>query len=86
MTRGIIKYMATLAITAVCGGCHNVSIEMDIDEKGTHVEAVTSTSFATKGEILNPNKAVFYANRPFIYFIRDGFGSICFAGVYHGGK
>ena len=24
MKRGIIKFMAALAITAVCGGCHNV--------------------------------------------------------------
>ena len=24
MTRGIIKVMTTLAITAVCGDCHNV--------------------------------------------------------------
>ena len=59
-------------------------IEMDIDEKGTHIEAVTSTCFATKGETQNPTKAVFYANRPFIYFIRDGFGTICFAGIYTG--
>ena len=59
-------------------------IEMDIDEKGTHIEAVTSTFFATKGEMRDPTKAVFYANRPFIYFIRDGFGTICFAGIYTG--
>ena len=59
-------------------------IEMDFDEKGTHIEAVTSTCFATKGEMRKPTKAVFYANRPFIYFIRDGFGTICFAGIYTG--
>ena len=59
-------------------------IEMEIDEKGTHIEAVTSTCFATKGETRNPTKAVFYANRPFIYFIRDCFGTICFAGIYTG--
>lgn len=59
-------------------------IEMDIDEKGTHIEAVTSTCFATKGEMRKPTKAVFYANRPFIYFIRDSFGTICFAGIYTG--
>lgn len=29
MTRGIIKYMATLAITVVCGGCHNVSATVE---------------------------------------------------------
>ena len=61
-------------------------IEIDVDEKGTHVEAITSTSFATLSELSKPTRAEFYANRPFIYFIRDGFGSICFAGVYNGGK
>ena len=29
MSRGIVKYMATLAITAVCGGCHNVSATVE---------------------------------------------------------
>jgi len=61
-------------------------IEIDVDEKGTHVEAITSTSFATLSELSKPTRAEFYANRPFIYFIRDGFGTICFAGVYRGGK
>ena len=58
------------------------NIEIDVDEKGTHVEAITSTSFATLSEVSKPTRAEFYANRPFIYFIRDNFGSICFAGVY----
>ena len=58
------------------------NIEIDVDEKGTHVEAITSTSFATLSEVSKPSRAEFYANRPFIYFIRDNFGSICFAGVY----
>ena len=61
-------------------------IEIDVDEKGTHVEAVTSTSFVTLCSLSNPTRAEFYANRPFIYFIRDGFGAICFAGVYRGDK
>ena len=60
------------------------NIEIDVDEKGTHVEAITSTSFATLSEVSKPSRAEFYANRPFIYFIRDNFGSICFAGVYRG--
>ena len=60
------------------------NIEIDVDEKGTHVEAITSTSFATLSEVSKPTRAEFYANRPFIYFIRDNFGSICFAGVYRG--
>lgn len=29
MSRGIVKYMATLAITAVCGGCHNTSATVE---------------------------------------------------------
>ena len=62
------------------------NIEIDVDEKGSHVEAVTSTSFVTLCSLSNPTRAEFYANRPFIYFIRDYFGTICFAGVYRGGK
>lgn len=61
-------------------------IEFDLDEEGTHVEAVTTSELITLGESSNPDKAVFRANRPFIYFIRDDFGSICFAGVYRGGE
>ena len=62
------------------------NIEIDVDEEGTHVEAITSTSFATLSELSKPTKAEFYANRPFVYFIRDYFGSICFAGVFRGCK
>ena len=61
-------------------------IEFELDEDGTHVEAVTTSALITVGESSNPDKVVFRANRPFIYFIRDGFGAICFAGVYRGGK
>ena len=62
------------------------NIEIDVDEKGSHVEAVTSTSFVTLCSLSNPTRAEFRANRPFIYFIRDYFGSICFAGVFRGCK
>ena len=34
MTRGIIKVMTTLAITAVCGGCHNV--RETVEEAAAH--------------------------------------------------
>ena len=61
-------------------------IDFNLDEEGTHVEAVTTSALISLGESSNPEKAVFRANRPFIYFIRDDFGSICFAGVYRGGK
>jgi serpin B len=57
-------------------------IEFELDEEGTHVEAITISALITVGVSSNPEKVVFRANRPFIYFIRDGFGSICFAGVY----
>ena len=62
------------------------NIEIDVDEKGSHVEAVASTSFVTLCSLSNPTRAEFYANRPFVYFIRDYFGSICFAGVFRGCK
>jgi serpin B len=61
-------------------------IEFDIDEEGTHIEAVTTSALITVGETSNPDKVVFRANRPFIYFIRDSYSTICFAGVYRGVK
>ncbi len=65
-------------------------VEIEVDEKGALAQAVTITSLASLSEIVKkdktPTMAEFYANRPFIYFIRDYFGSICFAGVYRGGK
>ena len=61
-------------------------IEFDLDEEGTHVEAVTTSALITVGESANPDKVVFRANRPFFYFIRDSYGTICFAGVYRGGQ
>ena len=61
-------------------------IEFDLDEDGTHVEAVTTSALITVGESSTPDKVFFSANRPFIYFICDGFGTICFAGVYRGGR
>ena len=63
-------------------------VEIEVDEKGTLAQAVTITSLAKLSEDVKEktSRAEFYANRPFIYFIRDYFGSICFAGVYRGGK
>ena len=46
----------------------------------------TSSDKMTGEQSRDISMAEFYANRPFIYFIRDYFGSICFAGVYRGGK
>ena len=63
-------------------------VEIEVDEKGTLAQAVTITSLASLSEDVRKKNtcAEFYANRPCIYFIRDYFGAICFAGVYHGGK
>jgi len=65
-------------------------VEIEVDEKGTLAQAVTIIYLASLSENVKKDKnstmAEFYANRPFIYFIRDYFGSICFAGVYRGGK
>ena len=63
-------------------------VEIEVDEKGTLAQAVTITDLASLSEDVRKKntRAEFYANRPFIYFIRDYFGSICFAGVYRGGK
>lgn len=46
----------------------------------------TSSDKMTGEQSRDISMAEFYANRPFIYFIRDYFGTICFAGVYRGGK
>jgi serine protease inhibitor len=65
-------------------------VEIEVDEKGTLAQAVTIIYLTSLSENVKKDKnstmAEFYANRPFIYFIRDYFGSICFAGVYRGGK
>ncbi len=55
-----------------------------IDEDGTRAGAVTSSSFATLGEIMNPTEAYFYADHPFVYIIQDPFGNYCFMGIFWG--
>lgn len=59
--------------------------DMNVDEKGTSAQAVTVTDIvlceiATR----DPERAEFFANRPFFFFICDSFGTICFAGTYNG--
>ena len=60
------------------------STKVILDEDGTRAGALTSTSFATLGELLNPTEAYFYANHPFTYIIADPFGNYCFLGTFYG--
>lgn len=62
------------------------STKVILDEDGTRAGALTSTSFATKGEILNPTEAYFYADHPFTYIIADPFGNYCFMGTFWGNE
>lgn len=57
-----------------------------LDEDGTRAGAITSTSFATLGETMNPTEAYFYADHPFVYIIQDPFGNYCFMGTFWGGS
>ena len=56
-----------------------------LDEDGTRAGAITSSSFATLSETMNPTEAYFYADHPFAYIIEDPFGSYCFMGTFWGG-
>lgn len=55
-----------------------------LDEDGTRAGDITSSSFATLGEVINPTEAYFYANHPFVYIIQDPFGNYCFMGTFWG--
>ena len=57
-----------------------------LDEDGTRAGALTSSSFLTLSETMNPTKAYFYADHPFAYIIEDSFGSYCFMGTFWGNK
>ena len=50
MTRGIIKFVTTLAITAVCGGCHNV--RETVEEAAAHANVSYELKDSEK-EIIN---------------------------------
>ena len=50
MTRGIIKVMTTLAITAVCGGCHNA--RETVEEAAAHADVSYELKDSEK-EIIN---------------------------------
>ena len=55
-----------------------------LDEDGTRAGAITSVSFATLSEVMNPTEAYFYADHPFAYIIQDPFDSYCFMGTFWG--
>ena len=55
-----------------------------LDEDGTRAGALTSSSFATLSETMNPTEAYFYADHPFAYIIQDPFDNYCFMGTFWG--
>lgn len=55
-----------------------------LDEDGTRAGAITSGSFMTLSEVMNPTEAYFYADHPFAYIIQDPFDSYCFMGTFWG--
>ena len=55
-----------------------------LDEDGTRAGAITSCSFMTLSEVMNPTEAYFYADHPFAYIIQDPFDSYCFMGTFRG--
>ena len=56
-----------------------------MDEDGTRAGSITSSSFATLSERVDPTEAYFYADHPFAYIIEDPFGNYCFMGTFWGG-
>ena len=58
--------------------------EIRVDEKGTEAEAVTMIVLAKLSSSIPSTKFYFTANRPFVYYISDAFGNICFIGKYNG--
>lgn len=55
-----------------------------LDEDGTKAGSLTSSSFITLSEMMNPTEAFFYADHPFAYIIQDPFDSYCFMGTFWG--
>ena len=55
-----------------------------LDEDGTRAGAITSSSFVTLSETMNPTEAYFYADHPFAYIIQDPYDSYCFMGTFWG--
>ena len=60
--------------------------EFKLDEEGTSAVSGSFMQVATLSACINPTKFHFTANRPFLYYISDGFGNVCFIGQYCGCK
>ena len=60
--------------------------ELKVDEKETTAVSTTTTRLLVKGEDKIATQFHFIANRPFLYYISDGFGNVCFIGQYCGPK
>ena len=56
---------------------------VQVDEEGTEAAAVSSAGVEKTTAIPNPKEAVFHANRPFLYVIRErSTGAVLFAGSF----
>ena len=60
--------------------------QFSLDECGTTAISSTAAEYAALRELVQPRELHFTANRPFLYYISDGFGNVCFIGQYCGGK
>ena len=60
--------------------------QFSLDECGTTAISSTAVEYAALRELVQPRELHFTANRPFLYYISDGFGNVCFIGQYCGSK
>ena len=60
--------------------------QFSLDECGTTAISSTAVEYAALRELVQPRELHFTANRPFLYYISDGFGNVCFIGQYCGPK
>ena len=78
--------------TKMTGSGHNLSISLfeqkvkaNVDEDGTEMASVTVAGLSQSLETSGYPSVEFYANRPFVYFIREASsGAIFFIGTYQG--
>ena len=58
---------------------------IEVDEEGTKASAVTATMMEASAMIDEPKKVTFFANRPFVYLIREASsGTVFFIGTFKG--
>lgn len=59
--------------------------EIKVHEGGTEAKAVTTVEFAVLSAFAPRHPSVFHfkACRPFLYYITDAFGNLCFIGTYY---